>query len=80
MSKNFKSIGKWWNDKNIELMEINGKTYALSGWNGERFTKCWECEGEGNREASKEEYTITPKYKCINEENDEWEIVEYEVE
>ena len=30
-----KEVGYWWNDKSIELVEIDGEVYALYGWNGE---------------------------------------------
>lgn len=26
---NFKIVGRWWNDKNIELVKIDDKIYAL---------------------------------------------------
>ena len=51
--------GTWWNDKSIELIEIDGRTYALNGWNGYQYSDCWECLG---LEASAEEYILTPKY------------------
>lgn len=35
--------GRWWNDSNIKLVEINGSVYALAGWNGETYGNCWEC-------------------------------------
>lgn len=75
---NFKHAGTWWTDKSIELVEIEGTVYALNGWNGEKYLNCWECIGEDNMEASKEEYVITPILKEIEE--DEFEIVRYEIE
>ena len=75
---NFKNVGRWWNDKEIELVEIDGKVYALNGWNGESYLKSWECTGEGLMDASEEEYSITPQYEEV--ENDEFEIVGYTVE
>lgn len=75
---NFKTVGTWWSDKSIELVEIEGKVYALNGWNGEKFLNCWECIGEDNMDASKEEYVITPVY----EEDGEGDFITvgYEVE
>ena len=72
-----KEAGYWWNDKSIELVEIDGSVYALYGWNGEEYGNCWKCTGEFLTEASKEEYTLKPVYKDVAE--DEWEIVNYEV-
>jgi len=77
MAKGFKNAGKWWNDQDIELIEKDGKTYALNGWNGEEYWNCWECTGEFKMDASKEEYRITPVYK-ENTEGD-FDIVDYEV-
>ena len=67
-----KTIGRWWSNKEIELVEIDGKVYALDGWNGESYLNAWECTGEGYTDASEEQYTITPIY-----EDDE--ITGYEV-
>lgn len=72
-----KEVGVWWNDKEIELVEIEGSVYALYGWNGEDYGKWWRCTGEFLTEASEEEYTLKPVYKQVDE--DEWEIVDYEV-
>jgi len=77
MSKNYKSVGRWWNDSSIELVEIDGEVYALGGWNGERYGNCWKCTGKYNMEASEEEYEIMPIYEKIDE--DEYEIIGYEV-
>lgn len=74
--KNFKTVGNWWADKEIELVEIDGKVYALNGWNGEKYIDCWEAIGEDHAEASEEKYEITP----ISEEVDgDFETVGYEV-
>lgn len=73
---NFKTVGTWRANKEIELVEIDGRVYALNGWNGEKYLDCWECVGEDNTEASEKKYEITP----ITEEVDgEYEIVGYEV-
>src|SRR5690625_4161107 len=74
---NFKNVGTWWNDKEIELVEIDGKVYALNGWNGESYLKSWECTGEDYMDASEKEYCITPQYEEVE---GEFEIVGYIVE
>lgn len=70
-----KHIGYWWADNNIEMVEINGSVYALYGWNGDRYTKCWKCFGKYYMDASKEIYELLPVYNCVGE--DEYEIVDY---
>lgn len=75
---NFKMVGNWRSNKDIELVEIDGTVYALNGWNGEKYLNCWICTGEDLMDASEEEYQIKPEYKEVAE--DEFEIVGYEVE
>lgn len=78
MDKNFEYVGKWWNDKNIELVKINEKIYALHGWNGESYFNCWEvAENLIDVIDEKKEYIIKPVYKEIGE--DEFELIEYEI-
>lgn len=77
MSKNFKEVGRWWNDSSIELIEKDGAIYALAGWNGEKYYNCWKCTGEFNMDTSEEEYIITPVYNQVND--NEFEIVDYEI-
>lgn len=76
---NFKNVGTWWNDREIELVEIDGEVFALNGWNGETYLNSWKCLGEDHMEASKEEYQITPIYEDEANEHDIYEIVGYEV-
>lgn len=77
-----KIIGKWWNDKNIDLLEFEGTIYALHGWNGESFTECWECLDEFNFR-NDESYTIKPiigEY-LEDEENNCFtsDVIDYEI-
>lgn len=78
--KNFKTVGTWWNDKSIELVDIEGDVYALNGWNGEKYMNAWKCTGEDYMDASEEEYVITPVYNDKEDEFGVYEIVGYEVE
>jgi DNA-binding Xre family transcriptional regulator len=78
--KNFKNVGSWWNDKSIELVDIEGTVYALNGWNGEKYMNAWKCTGEDYMDASEEEYIITPVYSDEENEHGVYEIVGYEVE
>ena len=70
-----KKMGTWWRNKNIDLVEVEGKIYALYGWNGEKYYNCWIVSGENHTEASKEKYVLTPIYKEIGDE--EYEIYDY---
>lgn len=60
-----------------EIVEINGKRYALYGWNGERYLHCWEVDEIGFYVEDGKEYEIMPIYEEIDE--DEFEITGYEI-
>lgn len=64
-TKNFKKVGLWWDNSSVELVEIEGKVYALHGWDGEKWGDCWECVGDDQMEKSKERYVIRPFYDDI---------------
>lgn len=67
-------VGIWWNNNDIELVKIDGKIYALDGWNGEKFTHCWECIDELTAADPNAEYNIAPVYQ---EDDEEYEIIGY---
>ena len=73
-----KLMGKWWNDKNLEIYNIEGENYVLNGWNGESYLECFKVAEnlidvlEGGRE-----YTVVPKYEEIGEDN--FQIVGYSI-
>lgn len=75
---NFKNVGRWWNDKEIELVEIDGKVYALNGWNGEKYLDSWEVAKNDYTDIINDGFTIKPEYKEV--EDGEFEIVGYTVE
>lgn len=76
MKKNFEAAGRWWNDRGIELIKKEGKTYALYGWNGEIYGDCWDVLEDGLT-AGEKKFTIREIYCEIDEE--EFEIVDYEI-
>lgn len=75
-----KKVGSWWNDSSIDLVKLSdGNTYALSGWNGEYFGECWRVSGEQQRASSAESYTLRPIYSDVMNENDGYDIIDYDV-
>lgn len=73
-------MNTWFANKEIEIVEINGKWYALNGWNGEVYTDCWETEEPTPGTACNvidNNIEIRPIYKEIEEDN--FEITGYEV-
>lgn len=51
----------------IPVYEIEGKLYALHGWNGEVYTSCWKCVDSFTSVGGKD-YTARPVYR-YQEEN-----------
>ena len=77
MGKNYKKVGRWWVNKDIELVEIDGKVYALSDWNGIEYSDCWVCTGINYMDSSQERYSVKPISEEV--EVDKWDIISYEV-
>lgn len=61
----------WWNDREIEIVEINGELYALDGWNGECYLHCWKCLDQFTADPEDEEYEIRPIYGEPDEDGNE---------
>lgn len=74
MDQNFKQAGKWWNSRDVDLIEKDGTIYALHGWNGESYTESWQVVG---RTESVGKFDIRPVYEQVGD--DQFEIVDYEV-
>lgn len=72
----------WWSDKSIEVVEIDGKYIALSGWNGERYLDCWEV-GEVKLDKAFDIKESGIQVRCIyveyDEESDCCDIIGYEI-
>ena len=75
--KEMEKVGNWWNDNDIELVELDGEVYALHGWNGEEYTSCWRCSGENLMDASAEEYVLRPVYDTVENDNGGYDIIDY---
>jgi hypothetical protein len=70
----------WWNDKNINIVEIEGELYALHGWNGEAYIYSWKCADRFTA-IGDEEYEIKPVYDEIGGEDEDEapEIIGYRI-
>lgn len=82
-----KIIGSWWADKNIDVAEIDGELYALYGWNGEKWTKCWKCTDEVingvvfESADDSREYDVRPILAPIGDpEDDQWDYAGFELD
>ncbi len=73
-------LGRWWNDNEIEVVEIGGKAVALYGWNGEEYLHCFEVTNRINGiyhdSVDSKEYSVRPVYTKLDE--DEYELTGYE--
>ena len=70
-----KKLGNWWNDKNIEIYEIEGRKIALYGWNGEVYNECFEVS-EDLHEILEKNLKVKPIYKQVGE--DDFKVIDYE--
>lgn len=90
-----KYIGLWQGGQGyeqIDVVEIDGRLFALDGWNGERFLHCWECVHTNVAMLDGREYEILPVYRYdvedidldnLEENSEEWErateVIDYEL-
>lgn len=78
-----KVVGTWWKSRDIEIVEVNGRYIALSGWNGESFLDCWEVtelvDGLGF-DILKDGIIARPVYNDELESDDYTEPINYELE
>lgn len=56
-----------WLDCEIVVVEIDGRFFALNGWDGECYSRCWECgeekDGRFHKIIGVDTYKITPRFK-----------------
>lgn len=71
-----KKLGNWWNNKEIEIYEIEGKRIVLNKWNGEIYYDCFEV-AENLIDIIANHIEVKPIYKEIAE--DEFKIVDYQI-
>lgn len=71
-----KKIGNWWNDKEIEIYEIEGRRIALNKWNGEIYYDCFEVT-ENLIDIIADNIEVKPIYKEISEDN--FEIIDFKI-
>ena len=70
-----KNLGNWWNDKNIEIYEIEGRKIALNGWNSEVYNECFEVS-EDLHEILEKNLKVKPIYEQVDE--DDFKVIDYE--
>lgn len=62
------------------LQTEDGKEYALNGWNGEKYTDCWQLENETDITIPNTECVITPIYADFNEDDIQIDIIGWEID
>lgn len=75
-----KYVGCLWNNKNIEIVEVDGEMYALYGWNGEAYYHCWKVlDSKGlDRVDEDTEYILTPVVQGVGEVDEDGNYDNYE--
>ncbi len=83
----FRKVGFWQKDTNgIEIIKIDGRFFALNGWNGIDYAHCWECKSKFEAMDDKE-HCLKPihgyetaagiammnKMNDLDEDSDEWQ-------
>lgn len=84
-------IKYYWNNGDVPMVEIDERLFALHGWNGEVWLRCWECLDKWTA-ASEKTFEIRPVYRfeieeidfeMLEENSPEWdwamEIVDFEI-
>lgn len=67
------------NKENIEIIEKDGKLYALHGWNGLQYLDCFTVNKYHQWDKSLERYTMTPVWDTSSEDELDWFITDYEI-
>jgi hypothetical protein len=65
------------NDKNIPIVEIDGTTYGLAGWNAEKhiYTDCFVYGGLTHEKIGDKRYTVKVKYSADGGAITEYSII-----
>ena len=84
-------VKNYWNNGDIPMVEIDSKVYALHGWNGVTWLRCWECLDKWTP-ASEKTFEVRPVHRfeveeidleTLEENSPEWdcavEVVEFEI-
>lgn len=56
-------LGNWLSDPYIKLVKVNGRTYALNGWNGIYYESCFEVDNANHHSIIKNNLAIYPTNK-----------------
>ncbi len=70
-----RTLGVWWNDHDVVIVEIDGMAIALDGWNGEFFLDCWECIGDHMMDVGATNLEVAPLSHEL--EDGDFEIYDY---
>lgn len=63
-----KKLRRFWNDKDLSVYEIDGVKIVLNGWNGDKWTNCFEL-AENETDIIKEGIEVRPEYKELKNGN-----------
>lgn len=72
----------WLGNLDIPVYRVGGQLYALDGWNGEEYTRCWKCIGPLEADPDDRTYTLRPITRAeeegidldtLEEDSPEWD-------
>lgn len=70
-------IGNYWNDKDLEIYEIEGKRIVLNKFDGEKYYDCFELAENLIDILSEDRFEVEPIYKEIKK--DEFKVIDYKI-
>lgn len=84
--------GHWLGNLDIPVYRVGSHLYALDGWNGEEYTRCWKCLSPFEASPDDRTYTLAPTIRAtlagtdlsaLEENSPEWdkalEVVDFHV-
>lgn len=72
--------GRFWNDRNLEMVKLSGEWYLLAGWNGWTYTDCGKYkDSDGKISAGDELYQLTPAQVGEGEPDEDGDYSQYRI-
>lgn len=69
-------VGRYWNDKEKEIYNIEGRNIVLNKWDGMKYYKCFELD-EKHEEIINCNIVAIPLYQPL--ENGDFKIIDYKL-
>lgn len=71
--------GRFWNNREFEMVKLAGEWYLLAGWNGWTYTNCYKHKDrDGKNRADNDLYQLTPAQVGAGEPDGDGDYPQYE--